>query len=200
MALIQYSQDYDEHWIAEERYYSGNRYQWPAILVNYTKSKDVFRCPSNSNPGVANDNGQDTFVTAYGANINGYQCYSASPWDVTVTTDGNGMFGGTGSAGVSEAEVQTPSTTIALAEMCGGQWNDMLELDDNCADWSKWRFAVPHVDRRSNYLFADGHIKAMRPFDTIANGVNMWTRDNTLPVWQGLRDHLQTGYDNATQK
>jgi prepilin-type processing-associated H-X9-DG protein len=31
----------------------------------------------------------------------------------------------------------------------------------------------------TNYLFADGHVKSLTPSNTIANGLNMWTIDNT---------------------
>jgi prepilin-type N-terminal cleavage/methylation domain-containing protein/prepilin-type processing-associated H-X9-DG protein len=193
LGLVQYVQDNDEHWPAEERNEPG-RTQWPLFILPYIKSSAVFLCPSNASPGVSINNGQANFVTAYGANTNGFDCNNDGPWQSSSV--GNGMFGGANSGGVSDAQVFSPATTIAVLEMKGGWGSDMVELDDACSGWSQSRFASLHTNG-ANYLYADGHVKWQLPFGTIANGVNQWTRDNTIAPWNGLKTDLQAEVNSA---
>jgi prepilin-type processing-associated H-X9-DG protein len=44
----------------------------------------------------------------------------------------------------------------------------------------------------TNYAFVDGHVKSLRPQQTIGNDVNMWHRSNKMPT-----DSMPWGGGNA---
>ena len=49
----------------------------------------------------------------------------------------------------------------------------------------------------SNFLFADGHVKSMKPTATLTSTVNMWNVNNTLPGNNSLRNILAQEQVNA---
>jgi prepilin-type processing-associated H-X9-DG protein len=81
---------------------------------------------------------------------------------------------------------------------------DMLSINNNASHtWSVGRMFGRHL-ATSNYLFVDGHVKALTPMATVANGVNMWVRDNTKTVASestiaatGLQAHLNQAVIDA---
>jgi prepilin-type processing-associated H-X9-DG protein len=96
-------------------------------------------------------------------------------------------------------EIPVPSETIAIEE-----YDDQDAYDPYvswaCGSVSSERLFVGHLNT-SNYLFGDGHVKALKPFDTVA-GKNMWSRaDDTLAQeTTGTQNQINTCLTRATQK
>ncbi len=148
-------------------------------MVNlYMKAPAIFKCPSD--PSSANI-GQDGYPESYGANENRGGTGSSA------NSDGiGGPFGDTNQTGVPIAQITAPATTI-----------DVVESTSYYADYSVTYTGFSGLPNSAgvlysghtsfgNYLFCDGHVKAMRPFATVdasvpggTGTVNMWTIDNS---------------------
>lgn len=201
LGILQYVQDYDEKYPALTRksgtnYFNGGSVPWiywQFQVQPYIKSSQVFSCPSNSGPLVMGTSpGVYTQSMAYSGNPLG-DGESPFPWEGS-TTLGQGMFGGDLSPGVSLADISNTASTIMVAENMG---NDFI-YPDKGNDWSKERLFSGHLGT-GNYLYADGHVKSMRPLRTIAGGVNTWARDNTVAPSAALVEML-TFSDNKFNK
>jgi prepilin-type N-terminal cleavage/methylation domain-containing protein/prepilin-type processing-associated H-X9-DG protein len=177
LGLMQYVQDYDETypaWVMKPC--AGSWVGFVDYLNPYTKSTQIFICPSNTfrtvnfgttynySPNVTNGN-------PYSDNDTGKGLFSPA-WGTTCTAQ----------AVVRMAAVQDTARTIAFSELTNG-----ADVSDVYAGWSmntpaagQTRLFVGHL-QTSNYLFADGHVKALRPLATI-QGANMWTRANIQPI------------------
>ncbi len=97
------------------------------------------------------------------------------------------ITGGDGSPGITLAKIQSAASLILMTE--DDPKNDYGTedvLDNNTAPNHGNGIYAGHTSF-SNYLFSDGHVKALRPFATLdaANGcagsgtVNMWTNDSS---------------------
>jgi prepilin-type N-terminal cleavage/methylation domain-containing protein/prepilin-type processing-associated H-X9-DG protein len=173
LAILQYEQDYDE--IHPNR---NIGLLWRDMINLYLKAPAVFKCPSDPSDTSI---GQDGYPESYGANENrGGTGSSAS-------SDGiGGPFGDTNQTGVPIAQISAPATTIDVVE--------------STSYYSDFAVTYPGFDGKpgdagllysghtsfGNYLFCDGHVKAMRPFSTVdstvpggSGSVNMWTIDNS---------------------
>jgi prepilin-type N-terminal cleavage/methylation domain-containing protein/prepilin-type processing-associated H-X9-DG protein len=101
LGILQYNQDYDEKYIA-----GGNKYGrgsgWAGQLYPYVKSTAVFRCPDDSTnlPGTN---------VSYGLNA------QFSPY--------NGA--GTGSNGISLAQINSPAKTVLIFEVTNSGYYDI---------------------------------------------------------------------------
>ena len=183
LGVAQYTQDYDEKMPNVEMsagYWTTNGI-WRNLVQPYLKSAQIFSCPSNTF-----DNrlpATNPIAAHYGANVAGI-AYSGA-----ATDRGLGIFAGLNAAPISIAEIGFPSTTIAVAENMGddgGSFNidNTFFLNGTVnSNPNKTGLFAGHLST-SNYLFADGHVKALRPTATYrAGSVNYWYRDqNPLPA------------------
>jgi prepilin-type processing-associated H-X9-DG protein len=97
---------------------------------------------------------------------------------------------------ISLSKVAQPSNLIAVTETADN--TDAIGYidfsDDNA--WSDALLWAGHT-QRSNYLFADGHVKALHPFDTDNANVCYWRTDGNLCTGPGgLYDMLQYATQN----
>ena len=194
LAIVQYVQDNDERWPAVMRQDRNGWTFWQVAVQPYVKSDGVFRCPSIPDPGRVLNNGVSNFVTSYAANDNGISC-AAPPWNAAVVNNGSGLFGSISSPGVAEADIASPSSTISVLEQQGGVSSDIIVFDGACG-WSAGRVAAHHT-AKSNYLFADCHVKALRPEATKTTTVNMWNRDNSAVIDPGADFIVQAAVANG---
>ena len=161
---------------------------WRTMVQPYVKSTQLFVCPSN--PQNALPTYDPEFTRSYGGNW-------AQPNPAPATGPAQlGLFNDAAQGnGVHTAEIVSPSQLIGVVEMWNIPWVAMniernnLAFNDTALIWngksgSGYVGANAYADSlftghlgTSNYLFADGHVKAMRPLQTIA-GVNLWYRDN----------------------
>ncbi len=202
IALMQYSQEYDEKMAASQTRGPDYPY-WQYLIQPYVKSKDLFKCPSNSGGEKAYGG---SFVPSdisnnYAANVDysgDSDAYDKIPSDqaaqiVMPKNEGQSLaafqspsstievieFAGAGGTGISTGIFQLPMSPTATAGDTGGRGD---------------RLFAGHLST-SNYLFADGHVKSLRPLATINSTTNMWTLDNKpffLPADQ------QQAIDNLT--
>ena len=152
LGIMQYTQDYDETY--PRRLNGSNQASWRVVTQPYLKSSQLFQCPSNPNKNQLSADGT--------INVS----YACNGWDNNNTPmDGNNV--------VSLASVQRPSETVLVAE--------------SLSTWSEFPFANiasigfdKHLST-SNYLFADGHVKALRPTATCGagNSDDMWHMQST---------------------
>ena len=97
--------------------------------------------------------------------------------------NGRGVFGDEFAPGVTLASLQAPAQTIAVSEGTHEGYPDMNLMNH----YNNLDFFAGHTGV-ANFLFADGHVKAMRPTATInecdpagcaPKQTNLWTRDNS---------------------
>ncbi|HEY3333542.1 MAG TPA: DUF1559 domain-containing protein [Capsulimonadaceae bacterium] len=209
LAITQYSQDYDETHLSYFSNFGGVNWTWEYTVQPYVKSVDMFVCPSNAGNGPGSPNpdwiqgaGPNgvRLTTVYVGNQNA----EGNGWNQAYHWQGCGTFGG-GGALISEgwsadtpanprsvSQFLSPSTTIDVAEGNGRGYGSLgspcgveFQADNNTVPQTGCSVVgFTHVlfaghTGMTNYLFADGHVKALRPMQTIQNGVNMWTIDNT---------------------
>jgi prepilin-type processing-associated H-X9-DG protein len=174
LGVMQYTQDYDESYPRATLNAVGS---WRQIIQPYVKSTELFRCPSNTRNNDTADaaTSQHPLIKA---------SYVANP-RVLIPDWAGGQL--------ALSAVNSPSTKIMITE---GNW-------DNIYMYSNWHTAGNQANvvnagfaghlGTAVYLFADGHVKSMRPAKTMT-GTNMWGQfeDNTTsgdcanrsPVWQ----------------
>lgn len=189
LGLQQYTQDYDE---AMPMRYAGAKTadtdagtsipaggsapasdmdyasrSWRYLLYPYVKSAQVFACPSNPNheksATVPSQSAAEDFPISYACNYN--------------SGTGQGAFGDeTGQDRVLQSDFSYPDATIAVAETTSPR------PDINMDDIRLFSFLYAGHTGFTNYLFSDGHAKAMRPMQTYLQGqtvVNLWQRDHS---------------------
>jgi prepilin-type N-terminal cleavage/methylation domain-containing protein/prepilin-type processing-associated H-X9-DG protein len=184
LGIMQYTQDYDEKMPNYSFDYS-NTLMWQMVIQPYVKSTQLFSCPSNQNTTDVEGTQPPKILAHYVGNIHG--C-GTQPW-ATGSTCG-GVFGARFSGGVALADIQNPASTLAVVENAAGS---MIYPEES---WSTDRLFVGHL-QTSNYLYADGHVKALRPGATIVGGVNQWHRDNTQPVSTAIQALVNSGIARA---
>ncbi|PQV63477.1 hypothetical protein B1R32_11138 [Abditibacterium utsteinense] len=173
LGILQYTQDYDEKMPVKGYDCKGGGPGqctiWYDIVQPYIKSTQLFRCPSNPVNYLGYGG---TFPSNYGCNSTAVG-NGDSDIDPAV-----GAFNGYNKDGFAIAGFSSTSQTIAVAEMTSVAWG--AEIGNGSLNKG---FFNGHLST-ANYLFVDGHVKALKPYATIdstAGGmgnVNMWTRDN----------------------
>jgi prepilin-type N-terminal cleavage/methylation domain-containing protein/prepilin-type processing-associated H-X9-DG protein len=222
LALMQYAQDYDETATPYEQP-ATPKHSWRTIVQAYIKSNQVTACPSNPR--------RESYETqAIGGNN---QFTLNHPSYVAMTNGssggtGRGAFSGKTTSPLKLAAITQPSTTIAVMESvshgtrqdiqsvattvmptdamltgCGTPMNDPNPAATApCSAGGP--LIAPHLGTM-NLLFADGHVKAMRPTAALTganNGINMFDRDgipfsNTSYYGGSAYNNAQTNMVNA---
>jgi len=185
LAMMQYSQDYDEKMLATAlEYYhirpdgvASTTVLWPDLVQPYIKSMQVFNCPSSKRAYTGGGGGN----LPYG--------YNYSTPSTCTSNCGVALGGAIFTSGASLAAIEDPSETIAIVDAD----YYVVKLDHNnftheqavsaseCKySGSPYNYAgcvqARHLDT-INSLFVDGHVKAMQ-WSTILNGpnaVHYWT-------------------------
>lgn len=171
LGLMQYSQDYDEMMTPGVRSNGTTNVPWVSLIQPYVKSTQLFSCPSNSREvNIANSGGIRNHYIANG----GWGPYPSSmdfarPMDITDDTSPTSVMIGRPLALLTEA-----SRTIMVSEYNGTRTDG----------WSYGATANQGVSPQNhlgttNYVFADGHVKAMKPTATLvfvsgSTYYNMW--------------------------
>lgn len=186
LALMQYTQENDEHlppYLISPTIDPPSSHTWQYVIEPFLKSTQVWVCPSNPSRTklVTTLSTETPLLNHYGGLYTGMG-------------DDNAVFTRHMTMGRSLAAITSPSTTFAVVEV-NGSIPGFGVLNIVNAQFESALFAG-HLST-SNYLFADGHVKALRPsFDTLSP-VNMWTVDN-LPFTGADLTNAQTCLTNAT--
>jgi prepilin-type N-terminal cleavage/methylation domain-containing protein/prepilin-type processing-associated H-X9-DG protein len=176
LAIMQYSQDYDELLMPRYVQYSPNLgVNWHVLVQPYAKSVGILQCPSNPRSAAYDTEGYQ------------YASYSANCGTDRPFSDLN-LGGG---SPVSLGSLQSPAQIIGIVESTTRYtdfhvdltWGWAQPTSGNLTDHQGNLFAG-HTGF-ANFLFLDGHAKALRPLSTLdqidgggAGTVNMWTIDN----------------------
>ncbi len=194
LGLMQYTQDYDE--IMTPSYNingcgTGCHVHWRTLVQPYAKSTQIFACPSNTiNSMPANDNQTLAIPASYAANGT-----NSNAGGVMPRTNGAPPI-------LSLAAVLDPSRTWQVTETptrhaeLPGSVPDATRYA--CTAYIGYKDLFGHMGM-PNWLFVDGHVKALKPTATIDQGgggsYNMWNVNTTVPTSAAHRAWLacQTG-------
>ncbi len=176
IAMMQYSQEYDEKTVPYKISDSAGTgvYSWRVLLHPYLKSTDIYKCPSNPNAIAPDDGNSPTVITN--------KSYAA-------VTDGNGSGSGDAGGPVPMTSLETnpwtqietrslssfnsPANTVLISERAdNGGGNYVFYIGGGGKTDMFGHLGKP------NFLFADGHVKSMRPMAT-GTPLCMWNTDNT---------------------
>jgi prepilin-type processing-associated H-X9-DG protein/prepilin-type N-terminal cleavage/methylation domain-containing protein len=122
---------------------------WDVLLLPYHRNQELYLCLTDQAPNWAA--GTTCYKHSYGINL-----------DLT-------MVGGYKGSGMLHSEIEAPSRTIllfditAVAHALGSSYgSDKLSRVD------------PRHNGGSNFAFADGHVRWMRPRETAVGSNNLW--------------------------
>lgn len=165
LAIVQYTQDSDETLPPGAYAFAGATVTWRQEVFPYVKNVQVFTCPSNPYDALTTDVDSGQFFVSYGAN------------DSVLAS---------GSPPAALGAIENPSTLFLVGETDGSGYKlnnppnpPLLSPDCGQCDLHP---AGSHTDlfaghlTRSNWLFADGHVKSLHPTQTCA-GVDSWDLD-----------------------
>lgn len=171
-SIMMYVQDYDETYpvngtdLSNRGAYGRQCNSWRTLIFPYVKNTDVFKCTSNpDNEALTLDNNSvdsppPAFFVSY--NCNGQTVLSQ--------------------AGVAESDLKLPATTIAILEAYVGPAGQKAAITEHLNyDFSEHQddLFAGHSGF-TNYLFADGHAKSLRPSMTLQGTTSsFWNRANT---------------------
>ena len=166
LALVQYTEDNDERLPPGDYSVGSDSVTWRQLCFPYIKSIAVFTCPSNPYNAILNDVDNSTFFVSYGSN------------DSTLRVN---------SPTTALNDIQNPATIFLIGETDGAGWRlnnppNPPILSSNCGGCDQSETGS-HTDlfaghmTRSNWLFADGHVRALRPTQT-CEGDDIWDLDN----------------------
>jgi prepilin-type N-terminal cleavage/methylation domain-containing protein/prepilin-type processing-associated H-X9-DG protein len=205
LGIAQYAQDYDERMVpcyqGEGSSSTNLLLPFHTLLQPYVKSAQIFRCPSNSVPDTSsryisnssNSTDGGRISVSYKANggthnQNWYSEYWCSAYPSGYQTGGTGRCWRPMTAGgvISPAGQGAPplsiftetSRTIVVYENSGKDANG-ANISSDYADATQpdaSNMGMTNHLATTNFLFADGHVKAMKPSATIRGG-NMWSTD-----------------------
>ena len=196
LALLQYSQDNDE--LLPNRKNEGGKLNWKTYINPYVKSRQVWVCPSNPYTGLDADG--SGFPADYAANTDSG---NGSPL-IQPFIDCNAWAGFACPNSASQAQLTQPSQTVGIVEF-EGSFADYRVT--NAPFWGN-TWAGPgslmfagHTGR-ANFLFLDGHVKSLKPLQTLdkedggSADTNMWTIDGTSFTSHGATDQQSKGFTN----
>lgn len=185
LGVLQYAQDYDEFLPAVSSETGTGTLSFRGLVQPYTKSIAVLKCPSNPVKDKADWPGETADQPL------GITCsYAAARYD--GTHKGVFAFGSSGAFSASLAAIDTPASAIAIVEstatfpdfnVAEPAYFACKENTSACFFGYAGNLYAGHTGY-SNFLFSDGHVKAMKPMSTIdtaeggAGTINMWTIDN----------------------
>ncbi len=188
LGMIQYIQDYDERMPLNHYDEGALHLTWHSFIYPYVKNTQVYVCPSHSKEVNANFTIKDT-----GENVPaGYMANSFGKFTATGAAQAPMEYT---APSMSMAQMVSVADTILVAESGAYDNFPYIYWDQNscafggpasqggCTGWGLAdgrRLLAPHL-ATGNYLFIDGHVKALKP--TATNLVrNMWTFEDDGPA------------------
>ena len=190
LGVLQYTQDYDERY--PMRYYGGagareRPNSWRRQIFPYVKSSQLFACPSNTRNSTLADDSDPTAMTNAGLPAGSpqftvsYAINASDNFNQSTRADGTTYNGNPPSeynSAQSLSAIEASAETILVTEMtqtANGFTGDLPAI----ADWGNRDYAFPGHLNFVNFLFCDGHAKALKP-STTASPKNMWTIQDDL--------------------
>ena len=214
LGLVQYTQDYDERY--PQAIDTNYNMPWQLAVQPYMKSTQVFMCPSDAKAGQPSPDG-DTWagvkISYAGNGLVANRPTGDNFQSIGIFNISWGNANGTGAANTrSIAELNGPATTIMVTEKHSGDNGDAYGIPSGFGDQStillyndiplgsrpgtayatgtNGKVSTKHLET-ANFLFADGHVKALRPGTTNPDGIYyMWDGSknacNPKYLWSAL--------------
>jgi prepilin-type N-terminal cleavage/methylation domain-containing protein/prepilin-type processing-associated H-X9-DG protein len=185
LGALQYSQDYDEKVVPFRLGWDGSNaiMPFPALIQPYVKSTQLFKCPSNTATGNMAGTPNAAFnapaiPVSYLANAG--QTNADGPGELRPMKQADNP--------VSMAEFNNPATTIIITE-------HKTQTQGDLYDAGTVNDLQGHLGT-TNMLFADGHVKSMKPS---ATGLNtcLWTMNNAATAAATAPTSCNTNWNNA---
>jgi prepilin-type N-terminal cleavage/methylation domain-containing protein/prepilin-type processing-associated H-X9-DG protein len=153
LGIMQYTQDYDERYPLHYVNLGGGAIRWRQIIQPYVKSTQLFKCPSNTSALM--DGAVGSFPT--------------------VSTDYhmNAKFVPDDPIAMALASINSPATRIIVTEGVSADSRAMFNNWSNTGSTTARDELFSGHLSTANFLFADGHVKSMRPVRT-GTPVNLW--------------------------
>ena len=192
LGVLQYVQDYDE------RYPSSGfpPHSWRGLIYPYTKSAQITACPSNperEKTGFAASGNIPAFPVSYAAS-----CVFGNESASALDPNGIGVLACPDSSwnqnfSIPASMVQDTARVIMIVEVTTPTSRYDVKDTARFAKPTDFAAAEGHLFAghlgTSNFLFADGHVKAMKPLSTLNNCApgagctvtqyNLWSRSNS---------------------
>jgi prepilin-type N-terminal cleavage/methylation domain-containing protein/prepilin-type processing-associated H-X9-DG protein len=183
LGILQYVQDYDETMVPSRHAIAPNA-TWPLLIYPYTKSVQLYACPSNSSTTKyassdadgdgTNDvfnhymaNGGESNSGSFGSYPNGTP--AAVGWKRSMPAFNTAI---STPVAVKLAEFTDTTRTILVHEYSGARTDP--------ESWATTDMVFRNHLGTTNFLLADGHVKALKPTATVSSGnFNMWSVDPT---------------------
>jgi len=212
LACIQYNSDYDEAWVPLQSVVGATYTPYYDLLDPYIKDAPkttgaggVWNCPSDTAASSYTGSPVHTYVTSTIRVISNGAC------DATPITNVP-LAGGTQCIGPYN-EASNPGPTFDSMIVYP---SDAIVMVEDPEPWDQWGFSIAdgvwssgpvswlfagHTGH-SNYLFADGHVKALNPIQTLATADggtandNMWSRNGdafSSATFTGRNSWLSSG-------
>ncbi|BDI32027.1 hypothetical protein CCAX7_40780 [Capsulimonas corticalis] len=190
LAFMQYIQDNDERFPA--CFDNIRIMNWGQLIYPYVKSLNVYKCPSNpiaDAPGNMDYSGGSLLIPA-SYMMNGLLGFQQGP--------GQEFYG----AWHSYAAINEPAQKILVSEASGhnphSNWPDWWECSGGPCTTANYTHSPIHdvwyVGHSGfmNCIFIDGHVKAMKPVNTM-NKIAMWGQAFPSDQYPAGSDPLCTG-------
>jgi len=172
LGLMMYAQDYDGHFSPYYVYsdYPNDLKWWPDLIYPYTKSYQLYICPSDSNPASYSSHrtpgDPNPLVWSYDPNgVTSNSPAVAAFAGLTINSASPPMRSSGASPPMSA--VDDPATTITI---CDSVRNTYYITTTNYTDFG----SNSYIDKRhldgANFLFYDGHVKWLKHTQP-----SMWT-------------------------
>ena len=187
LGVLQYVQDFDEKYPPAISNAETPRVVWQVIVQPYVKSTQLFACPSNKDNSLnVTQTGGTTGVMAipssYACNGTGNTMTGAAvPGPVANRPMNQSLMGTTTYGGASIAAMDSTSTTLLVGENTQGTQTEKISDPATHIATATVNHLTNHLGT-SNWLYADGHVKSLRPTATYS-GLNQWvmTGQDTAP-------------------
>ena len=178
LGITQYTQDYDEKlpFRCAFNYAGGEAISWRRVIYPYVKSTQVFACssnPFNSGTQYYNLDSQDDAMTSAGLSLTNSPRFNIS-YGVNGLDNMSGAGGGTSPMpnGIGRSLVALPA--VAQTIMATEETRVTSEAVFTDAG-SMFKGHLGTV----NFLFCDGHVKALKPTAT-GTPINMWNIEENV--------------------
>jgi prepilin-type N-terminal cleavage/methylation domain-containing protein/prepilin-type processing-associated H-X9-DG protein len=193
MGLMQYVQDYDEMGPARAHTIGGSNISWRQMIQPYIKSTQVATCPSNFRNDLTADNaaqGYPLIKTSYASAFVGDNNAGGTPPANGNESRSLTFISQANSPGTLLSVVVKPSECLAVVETLRSS-SDFSPSSTTFASPANggsgcgptgydWGCMFGHLST-SNFLFVDGHVKALKPLSTMnqvqAGPGNLWYKD-----------------------
>ena len=196
LGLQMYIQDYDEVSPNAYHYNGTTQVSWRQIIQPYTKSTQVVLCPSNPENDTEAAPAMLSYPAvnaSYAASCRSEESIVSSDPSMTLASDVGLMRCSAGNIPLRTVVIINPSQLISVVESTNIRrifdpaanstvLNYRSETDNSVVATAAGHLFAGHLST-SNFLFADGHVKAMRPLMTMPASLadtsrpNLWKRD-----------------------